>query len=511
MRLGAQTAGSDSLPAPIGGLNDRDSLADMPATDAVILDNWWPLPSKLVTRKGYTNWATAIPNAVETLLEYAPPTGIVELYAIAGGKLYDVSKSGDVGDPVVSDLTNSQWQDAAITTAGGSFLYAFNGADKPLLYDGTAWISVDGDSTTAITGVTTSLLIQGCVFKNRLFMVEVDSLRCWYLPVSSIGGAATSLDFGSIFRLGGYLVAMFTWTIDAGSGSDDHAVFISSNGEVAVYAGSDPSDATNWNLVGVFYLGRPIGRRCAVKYGGDLMIICEQGVYPLGKGLLSSSIDRRVAITDKIQNSINSAINAYKGNTGWGLTLYPEQSALILNIPAGNDKNYQLLQNTITQAWTKFTGWNASCFRNTSLGLFFGDATGVRKAWTGNIDGDDFINCDVLPAFNYFQTPTQNKYFTLVKPYLQSDGTPAILYGINGDFVAQEVTGTLNYVPPNGMIWGSMIWGSMIWGGSMRELSNWNTAGGIYKCASLRMKVQNNFAQTEWASTQFVYQRGGIL
>lgn len=509
--LGAQTAGATSLPAPVGGLNDRDSLAAMKPTDAVIMENWWPMPSKVVVRNGSLDWSTGYPSTVESLIEYDPPSGLPKLFACAGGNIYDATNSGAVGAPVVTGLTNNRWQDVSQTTPGGSFLALFNGADKPLLYNGTTWTPIDATSSPAITGVDTTLLISGCIYKNRLWMVERDSMRVWYLPVVSIGGAAQSIDFGQIFQRGGYLMAMYTWTLDAGTGMDDHAVFISSNGEVAVFAGTDPSASSTWYLVGVFYLGRPIGRRCGIKYGGDLMIITENAVYPLSSGLLSSSIDRRVAITDKIQNSINTSVLSYAANFGWELCLYSAQSALLLNIPAGNGANYQFIQNTLTGAWTKFTGWNATCFRNSTTGLYFGGDKVVRKAWIGHTDGADMIVADVLQAFQYFGSRAQNKSFTLVRPYLQTTGTPSILYSLNGDFNPQPAQGALSYTPPSGMVWGSMVWGSMVWGGSSQNLANWATVGAIYKSAGLRLKVQGNGSDVQWSATDFVYSRGGIL
>lgn len=511
-RIGYQTAGAVSLPAPVGGLNDRDPLAAMPVEDAVILENWWPLPGKLEVRRGFTNWVTGFSTSVETLTEYSPPNGLNRLFAAAMGGIYDVTNPGPLGAPVVSGQSNNRWQDAQMTTAGGNFLYLFNGVDRPLLYNGTTWASIDGGSSPiAITGVTTTLLVQGCVFKNRLFMVERDSMRAWYLPVSQIGGAATSLDLGAIFQRGGWLVGMFTWTIDAGNGADDHAVFISSNGEVAVYSGTDPSSATNWNLVGLFYLGKPVGRRCAIKYGGDLLVLCEPGVLPLSKALLTSSIDRRASISDKIQNSVNAAISSYGANFGWELCLFPEQNALIANVPAGMGSNFQFAQNTLTGAWTKFIGWDAQTFKNTSQGLFYGTSNAVRRAWVGNADGTEMIVGDALQSFQDFGASAQNKYFTMVRPYVQTNGNPSILYAVNGDYLPSEPTGTLNFVPPGGMVWGSMVWGSMIWGGQFVQNSNWNTVGGIYRSAALRLKAQSNASTVEWASTSYVYQQGGLL
>ena len=511
--LTSATAQVASIPAPVGGLNDRDSVASMPPTDAVILENWWLNPSKLVTRAGCSSWATGFASAVETLVDYAPTNGSNKIFAASAGKIYDVTAAGAIGAAVVTGMTSNRWQDQAITTAGGSYQYLFNGVDDPRLFDGTTWQAVNAGSTPiAITGVTTNLLIQGNVYRNRLWMVEKNSLHAWYLAVNSVGGAASKWDLGSIFQYGGYLVGSYTWTLDAGNGQDDHIAFVTTQGEVAVYAGGDPTTSTGFTLIGVYYVGRPVGQRPCVKYGGDLLIITETGVYPMSSGLLTATIDRVAAITDKIQNTISSLITAYGSQFGWELCLYPTNNALILNVPMSSTQSVQYVQNTISKQWTKFTGWNAKTFVDSKLGFYFADGNSVKKAWVGNTDSGSVIICDSLPAFSYFGSPVQNKSFTLVKPYLRTMGSPSVLYGLNGDFNPQDVTGVLSYTPPNaGMIWGSMTWGTMVWGGSYRQLSNWNTTGLIAKSAALRMKLQNNGCSTEWAATDFVYAPGGIF
>ena len=504
-------ANATSVPAPVGGLNDRDSLADMPAKDAVILNNWWPYPSEVAVRKGYSDWATGFSEPVETIVEYLPVSGTSTLFAISDGEIFDITTAGAIGAAVVTGLSNSRFQNVNITTPGGSFMYLLNGVDEPQLWNGATWVSVDGVSVPAITGVTTTELVHGTVFKNRIFFVQAASLNLWYLPVNSIGGLAVKIDLGSVFNLGGYIQAVYNWTIDAGDGSDDHLAVITSNGEVAVYKGTDPSSATTWALVGVFVLGRPLGRRCGIKYGGDLAINCMEGVFPMGKALLSASVDRRVSLTDKIQNSVSIAANTYGSNFGWQLCLFPSANMLILNVPSVDGANYQFAQNTLTGSWAKFTGWNASSWCNASSGLYFGDDDSVKFAWSGNLDGMSSIVADVLPAFSYFGLRAQNKYFTMVKPYLQSGGSPSVIYGLNIDFNPQDVTGALNYTPPTGMVWGSLVWGTMVWGGGLTNIANWQTVGAVGSSAALRLKVQNNGAPLTWSATDFVYQKGGVL
>lgn len=501
-----------TIPAPVGGLNDRDSVADMKETDAVILTNWWPGPSHVSVRKGSITHCDGLPGPVETIFEYCPPSGVIELFAAADGDIYDVTTPGTVGAPVVAGQSSDRYQIMAATTAGGSFLYAFNGADKPLLYDGSTWTPIDGSSVPAITGITdTATIIDGVVFKGRAYLIQKNSMNLWYLPPASIGGEATEIDMGQIFQRGGYIVTAKSWTIDSGSGQDDHLVVISSNGEVAVFGGYDPSDPTAWALIGNFYLGRPIGQRCAIKFGGDLLIICEDGVFPLGRGLLSSTVDREVALTDKIQNRIRMDANTYKYTFGWELCLASDHSALILNVPQQNG-NKQYVQNTLTGAWGEFVGWDANCWLYSEIGLYFGTDDGrVVEAWVVNSDDGQGILADCLQAFNDFGSAAQNKYFTLIRPYLATGGVPSILYALNGDYMGTDPEGVLATRPPTGMIWGSMTWGSMVWGGSLQQVQDMLTVGGIYKAAGLRLKVLNNQSAVQWSATDFVYSRGGLL
>lgn len=505
-----RNAASTSIPAPVGGLNDRDSVADMSPTDALVMDNWWAYPGYIAVRKGHASHVTGLPANCETLVEYFPTSGVPALFAVANGAIYNVTAAGAVGAPVVSGLLNSRFQDTMITTPGGSFLVMVNGEDSLRYYNGTSWASITGATSPSITGVDTNKLIHVCLFKNRLFFTEKNSMRVWYLPVNSIGGAASSLDFGSIFRQGGAVMAAYSWTIDAGNGSDDHFVVISTNGEVAVYRGTDPSSASDWALVGVFALGKPLGRRCATKYGGDLAVNTQEGLFPLGKGLLSSSVDRRVALTDKIQNTVSQEANIYASSFGWQVALFPEANMLLLNVP-NQQETYQFAQNTITGAWSRFVGMPAKVWLRASTGLYFSNGTTVYRAWTGDLDNGNAILADCLPAFGYFGSKAQNKYFTMVRPYLQTSGAPGVLYGLNVDFAPQEVSGVLSYSPPTGMVWGSMVWGSMTWGGGLTPLAQWQTVGAVANSAAIRLKVQNNGAEVRFNNVDYLYQRSNSV
>jgi len=497
-----------SLPAPVGGWNARDSLANMAPTDAVTLDNLFPGVSSVGLRGGYQNHVTGITGQVETLMTYNGGS-TDKMFGIAGGNIYDVTTAGAVGAAVVSGLTNSRWEYVNITTSGGSYLYAANGVDAPRLYDGSSWTAITGASTPAITGVTTTTLVVPTLFKNRLWFIQKDTLKAWYLPTASVGGAANVLDLSSVARNGGTLIAMATWTIDAGYGVDDNLVFVTDQGEIIVYRGTDPSSASTWALIGVWQVGAPISRRCVAKYGGDLLVITLDGLIPLASALQSSRLDPQVALSDKIQGAFAAATRQYKGNFGWGLLYNPLNNALIVNIPVSTGAQQQFVMNNITKAWSRFTGWYANCWALLDDTPYFGTNGVVAKAWTTDYaDNDMAIPTRALQAFNYFETRGVIKYFTRGRPTIYSNGAPAISIGVNVDFQTADIVGALSFSPTAYGLWDTGLWSQALWGSDTVVTNNFVGLQGIGYCAAVNFNSSSKNLTLEWASTDIVYQLG---
>lgn len=497
-----------SIPAPVGGWNVRDSLANMSPTDAVTMTNFFPTVSSVNLRGGYTKWSTGITGQVDTVMAYE--TGSVsKLFGIAGGSIYNCTTAGAVGAAEKTGLTNSRFEHINVTTAGGSYLYACNGVDDPLLYNGSTWLSVNASSSPiAITGVTTNKLNNVTLFKNRVWFIEKESLKAWYLPTNSVGGAAEVLDLSSIARMGGYIVSLSAWTIDAGYGVDDNLVFVTSQGEIIVYRGTDPASASTWALAGVWKLGAPVSRRCLYKYGGDLLVLCLDGLLPLASALQSSRLDPRVNLSDKIQGAITEATTAYQNSFGWAMLYHAKNNALWINVPAGLGSQEQFVMNTITKSWTRFTGWNANCWETFNDNPYFGGDGYVGLAWDGFADDGNDINAVVLQAFNYYESRGVKKYFTRARPSIFTDGMPTILVGINVDFSLSDTTGTLNFSPSNYGIWGTSTWDNALWSSGTIITNNWQGVTGIGYCAGIQLKSASQGLQIEWASTDVVFQQG---
>lgn len=499
-----------SLPAPTGGWNARDVIADMPLGDAITMTNLFPSTSSVNLRGGSATWSTGLSGQVQTLMDYNG-AATSKMFAIdsTGLKIYDVTTAGVASATTVTGLTNAWWEYANITTAGGNYLYCVNGVDKPRLFDGTTWTAIDGVSVPAITGVTTTTLDNVLLFKNRLWFIQKNTLKAWYLPTSSVGGAAAAYDLSSIAREGGYLVAFDVLSLDAGYGLDDNLVFITSEGEIIIYRGTDPASAATWALIGVWQLGAPVTKRCTLKWGGDVLVNTLDGLVPLSAALQSERLDSRAAISDKIQNAISVASTNYGSTLGWQVFSFPSENAVWLNVPITVGLQQQYVMNTITRSWCNFTSWPANCWVLFNDLPYYGGNGVVVRAWdTTFADRGANINTACQQAFNYFEERGVKKYFTRARPSILTTGVPAILIGVNVDFDTNFTVSALTFSPTSYALWDTALWDSGIWGQNLIVSNAWQGITGIGYCASVQFESASMGINIQWASTDIVYQTG---
>lgn len=498
-----------SLPAPVGGWNARDPLGEMAPADAVTLINFWPRTSDVQIRKGYTKSATGFSTQVESLMAYSG-AATSKLFAAEGSSIYNITTPGAIGAADVTGLTSSRFEYVNVATSGGNFMLAVNGSDKLRGYNGTSWW-IDGDGTHDITGVDTSTCTYISTHKTRVWMIQANTLLAWYLAVNSIAGAATSFSLQSIARKGGYLIAMGNWTIDAGYGVDDLTVFVTSKGEVIIYRGTDPSSASTWALVGIYEIGAPVSRRCLLKWQGDLLLITQDGIVPMSAALQSSRVNPRVAITDKIQSAVSSATATYATNFGWDLAYYAKANMLILNVPIteGNLQE-QYVMNTITKAWARFSGWNANCWEIFNDEPYFGSNGFVGKAWDGLVDNTSNIDATGKQAFNYFGERGKLKRWTMIRPIIQTNGSPSLSMALNIDFEDEGTMAALSYTAA-GSLWDTAVWDTDVWGGGLVVQKSWQGVNGVGYCAAPRLQASSQGIDVFWTASDIVMEPGAIL
>jgi hypothetical protein len=495
-----------TLPAPIGGWNARDPLSAMQPTDAVQLDNFIPGTGGVDLRPGFVSHATGLTDAVESLMEHNAPSGTRTLFAAAGTKIYDVTNAGPVGAAAVTGLTHARWQHTMFATAGGNFLVICNGADAVRHYNGATW------STPSITGVSSASLIGVAPHMARLWFIEKNTLRAWYLAVNAIAGAATPFDIGPQCRLGGSLTALASWTRDGGSGPDDTLVFITSAGEALLYSGIDPDSASTWSLVGRFRIPEPVGHRCVVKAGADVGLITSQGVLPLSGILpLATAATGRVAVTDRIRGAFAAAYRAGGGFNGWQVIEYPRGALMIVNVPTqSGSTSDQYVMNANTGAWCRFTGLDALAWSLLGDRIFFGHNTGtVFRFDVDHNDDGQAIRALAFPAFSAFGSQAK-KRFTFARPlFSAAEGTePPVVARVDYDTSAAALASS--FVPSFGAAWDVSDWDTSAWGPSTVPLARWQSIQGLGQVGSVILGVTS---QTPLTLNQIdiLYEPGGVL
>lgn len=508
-----------SIAAPTGGINDTDPLASMDPKYCLQLNNWFPANSSLITRKGYKEWALAASTAaIRTLMVMDLTDGTQKLFACTDSSILDATNSIDPMPVVVTGRSSGVAQYAQVSNTAGQFLLVVNGTDPMLLYNGTTFTNVvqnsSGDLGT-ISGVNPSTFYDITVHKNRVWFVQANSMNAYYLDTDAVSGPATIFPLGGVFKRGGSLVEVTTWSFDSGIGMDDQLIFRTSTGEIAIYRGENPNDANNWFLVSIFFLASPVGNKPSADLGGDLILLTSAGIVPISqlvKGVATEALYDS-AISRNISRTLNAIFNAEGFSSNWELHNVSSLQAIIICIPTqGTEEPVQYVMNIINGSWARYT-LPAQCMNIFNGSLVFGDDSGVVHIFGGEsykdgikLDGSGGVpvDCTMFPAYNYFGDPTVLKHYTLIRPILQSTKPVSMLTKINVDYdlsALTQVPGLPSNTGPGGL-WDNGIWDDALWGQSTTISRQWLGATGLGFAASALMRISSedniSFAAIEW-------------
>lgn len=458
-----------TLPAPIMGLNRKQPLSAMDPLFAVTMDNYIPLDSKVELRPGYVFYANLGNQSealkVKTLASYHLPTKN-RFFATYGTKIYDITNGVNPVDMGVS-LSDSYCQ----TVQYKNYLYFMNGVDTPkAFYVDSEGIGHIGDWGFSATGLTASSIINGAVSKEFLWFVEKNTLTAWYTEqAGNIAGTLNSFDLSQFAKWGGHLVAIANWTIDGGTGIDDYTAFITSEGEIFVYSGTNPSNANSWELKGSYKISKPIGYRCTMQYQGDVIIICQDGYFPMGKALAAANAgDSLVAYSDNIRGLVVERTSKNSDSQGWQSVVYNKKGYAIFNVPVAQQYEQHVV-NVATGAWCRFTNIRSMCWCIFNDDLYFGSDWQVFKFDVGNSDAGTAIEGVIEQAFNDLGVPNVKK-ISLVNPRTAASSPYELTVYTDVDYRKRN----LQYINNVGFSGGSM-WNVTPWSTTRNQISFWAT------------------------------------
>jgi hypothetical protein len=366
-----------------------------------------------------------------------------------------VFDEGTTGHLWIQNITSGPFDDnETITDSGGGSATANGTEGTPI--------------APAITGIDTSDLSYVWIYKSRAWFVQKDSLSAWYLPIDSVGGAATEFPLGGVFGRGGSLLFGATWSLDSGAsgGLSEQIVFVSTEGEVAVYQGINPGGGGDFSKVGVYRIGKPMGPKAFIRAGGDLVIATDIGFIPL-----SQAIQRDIAalspnaVSFPIEVAWNDRV-ASRSAQPWHCEIWPTKQMTVVALPTVVETGPEMLiANARTGAWALYTGWDGGCLEVFEERLFFGSSNGrvVEAEVTGSDEGLPFV-ATVVPLFSDLGAPASLKTIGMARATMLSAYPLTERISIQANFTINLPPAPDSTLTGVQSVWGGGVWGQSQWG-----------------------------------------------
>lgn len=406
-----------------------------------------------------------------------------------------ISDAFEVGDTVTGGTSSATGKVVAHYTTGGTGYLLLEDVSGFFNESETVTGSISGSATVAeenftvfggVTGVDTADLNYVWSYKNRLFFIQKDSMDFYYADPDSIGGTLARYPLGGVFALGGSLMFGSSWSLDSSGdgGLSAQCVFVTTEGEVAVFQGADPSSASDWSLVGVYQIGKPLGANAWFRAGGDIIIATDIGLVPL-----SQAINRDVAalspasVSYPIEQAWNEAVSD-RSLDPWTCIIWPEKQMVVVALPtAAGEIPEMFVANARTGAWCNFLNWDGACLGLYQGRMFFGSSDGkvVEAYQTGADQGIPYTGVYV-PLFTEADTPASIKIPRMANPVLLATQRPYPSATMMFDYQVDDLDPPSATPVSGDSVWGTAVWGSptAIWGGgtTKNHYQGWQGVGG---------------------------------
>jgi hypothetical protein len=364
---------------------------------------------------------------------------------------------------------------------------------------------------------------------NRLWFADNSNLALFYLPIQQKNGEVKVLPLNAIFRRGGAIRAVYTWTIDGGMGLDDQLVIFTTNGECAIYAGTDPDDPTSWNLTGVFRFDSPMSKHAVVNYGGDLYVLVSTGLIPMTT-MIRSETEQLGQYDKDVVRKFTDVSDLHRSSPGWQVLLDHTTGRMICNLPGGSPNVYtQMVRFMPNPIWGSWSAIPSRCWNWLDNKLFLGDDNGnvyqMSKSFLNDsklplVDGvltRNPITVDVQTAWSSFKS-SGIKHFRMVQCFFITEGNPLPKIDVRTDFDYSPPFNQPDITSaPNAAVWDVARWDEdpgdtgWYWVGGATAKRKWNGVAGVGHVAGIRVTARIDNCTFAIAGFDLVYEAGSTM
>lgn len=436
----------------------------------------------------------------------------------ATGTILSQTDAGATGTLVIYETSVTAFQDnEAITDPlGGSATSNFAGTWAAQVSE-QYYIGSSG-STLDLTKIS-----HGWLYAKRLFMIEKNTLRAWYLPVASISGTALSIELAGVFIRGGSLLFGAAWSQDSGDGTDDRCAFFTDQGEVAIFAGTDPSDADLWVQIGRYDLSTPMGKNAVVQFGGDVVTCTLDGAIPLSAVVTKDPAQLSLAAVSRTIEPEWKREALRRSDIPWQAVKWAAKNMAIVSLPVINSTTPAecLVVNLETGAWAKYTGWDVRSLVMYNDQVYFGTSTGeVFLAEAGGLDDGASYECRLACLFEPLASLGQTVSAKMVRAIYKAGTSFRAKESLSANYTTNFPTApSAATVSTTASVWDVDTWdGTLIWDAASTDMisvtSTWKDAARNGFSHSPQVQVVSGSAtapNVELVSIDVIYEAGGVV
>lgn len=493
------------ISAPLKGLSLSSKLYPGDPLTATILDNWiieeGQIKCRAGTRLSYTD-ASAKP--VEHLVPfYGQPN---KLAAALDGKLKLLD-----GTLIKDGFLSNDWSWTSFSNLSDTdFTVMVNGVNGVWSWNGTTMVKETVTAPASATWVVPDQFQIVMSHMNRLWFADSTNLAVYYLPLQQKAGEVKVLPLNAVFKRGGSIRAIYTWTTEGGINLNDQLVIFSTNGEAVIYGGVDPE--TDFELSGIFRFDSPLSKHSVVNYGGELYVLISTGLVPMST-LMRAEAEQLGQSDRNVFSLFSQCTQAHRGTPGYEAILNPSSGRIICNMPQGGRVYKQIVRFMPNPVWATWSAVPSRCWGWVDNRLFFGTDDGKVFEMNPSFLNDNGrpIKVDVQAAWSNFGTPA-GKHFKMVLPYLITDGAPRPIIDINVDY---DTSAPINQPDvtfgAQGAEWDTAEWDVAEWAGTPEVRNNWTGVGVIGRVGAPRLVALINNCEFSLTGWDVLYETGSIF
>lgn len=234
---------------------------------------------------------------------------------------------------------------SAMAAAISSSVLLVDGFGLPVRFNGTGFnecaFTTTAENPSRFTGIVTH--------HDRVFLWRRGKLEFYYGDVGAVQGPLSRYPLDRLGNISGSIVAMLSLTVDAGHGMNDIMCIITSAGQIVLYEGLDPGDASDWRLTGIIQAGVPLGENAFCEVGSDVWMLTRQGVVSLGDSIRASVLALVSDMTIPISEQIGTL--AEEGGD-WSMFTALDGSMVVVNRISGFSAR-QFIYYTASKSWAE--------------------------------------------------------------------------------------------------------------------------------------------------------------